>query len=179
MLLEQYQEAIKHLMLKDGKFIPEEIIGLGLAGEIGELLEASAEAIKLAQRQDVAGALAAVKLEQKELGDVLWYVTALATSRNINLKDVDLDSAPADFLTTRVLKLVDKIKKDSWHGKKIVDFELRMDLAVIISSMRRYAKVWDAIPSARVLLEDISDLNVEKLKKRYPAGFVEGGGVRS
>lgn len=58
---------------------------LGLAGEAGEV----AEKIKKVMRND-GGVVSDEKKEEikKELGDVLWYVTQLATDLGIDLDDV-------------------------------------------------------------------------------------------
>jgi NTP pyrophosphatase (non-canonical NTP hydrolase) len=62
---------------------------LGLLGEAGEV----AENIKKAQRDD-GGVLTEVRKDalKKELGDVLWYVAALAAEFHFNLGDVAMEN---------------------------------------------------------------------------------------
>ena len=58
---------------------------LGLAGEAGEL----AEKIKKIFRDDL-GTLSGEKMEEikKEIGDVMWYVSQLATELGLSLDDI-------------------------------------------------------------------------------------------
>jgi NTP pyrophosphatase (non-canonical NTP hydrolase) len=62
---------------------PERLLNhiLGLCGEAGEV----ADAIKKAHFHGVAYELAAIK---KELGDVLWYVAALAEDHGLTLSEI-------------------------------------------------------------------------------------------
>jgi NTP pyrophosphatase (non-canonical NTP hydrolase) len=58
---------------------------LGLAGEAGEV----AEKIKKVIRDDGGEVLPLKKKEiEKELGDVLWYVTQLATELGLSLEEI-------------------------------------------------------------------------------------------
>lgn len=70
--------------------------GLGLAGETGEVVEL----IKKAQYHGV-------KLNKddlsKELGDVLWYISAIATESGLNLSDIANSN-------------IEKLKKRYPHG---------------------------------------------------------------
>lgn len=81
--MNEYQEAAKRTMkvvpgAEDGHFA---IYGLGLAGESGEVIEHIKKYIGHGHPLDVA-------IMRKELGDVLWYVSALATLCNLSLADV-------------------------------------------------------------------------------------------
>lgn len=57
------------------------ILGLGLAGESGEVVEILKKVIGHGHTMDK-------KLLKKELGDVLWYLTSIATCTGIDLEDV-------------------------------------------------------------------------------------------
>lgn len=57
-------------------------LALGLTGEAGEVAELVKKAIR-----DTGGSLDTDKLK-KELGDVLWYVSQLASHYQIDLSDV-------------------------------------------------------------------------------------------
>lgn len=83
MKLNEYQEAAG----KTAIFPPEPSLEeipiypvLGLAGETGELVEKFKKGIRDGSF-DRAGAL-------KELGDVLWYVAAVATAMGVDLQSV-------------------------------------------------------------------------------------------
>jgi hypothetical protein len=156
------------LNLTRGAIIPEDTCALGLAGEVGEVC-----ALLAAKPADAAMVL--------ELGDVLWYITALAWHYDCKLADLIADAGDhyrADTANA-VLSLVahtgavcDIIKKTQWHGKE-------PNQGAVLAGLR------DAVAAIRVLayrhgatLDLVMDANIAKLRARYPAGFVEGGGVR-
>ena len=77
---------------------------LGLAGEAGEITEKFKKLVRdnnsdesLIDREDIA----------KELGDVLWYVAALADYLNLTLDDI---------ATTNIAKLASRQKRDLIKG---------------------------------------------------------------
>lgn len=79
---------------------------LGLAGETGEVIE---KIKKMIRDKDVIFPLTfeeQVDLE-KELGDVLWYVSAIAYYSGIELGDI---------ATTNLNKLEDRKARDKIHG---------------------------------------------------------------
>lgn len=80
--------------------------GLGLAGETGEVIE---KIKKMVRDKDVVFPLTfeeQVDLE-KELGDVLWYVSAIAYYSGIELGDI---------ATTNLNKLEDRKERGKIHG---------------------------------------------------------------
>jgi len=86
MRMNEYQEKARETAIykrKEGEitFYPY----LGLGGEVGEVLEE----VKKAER-DEGGSITKERKERivKELGDVLWYVTAIATDLEISLEDI-------------------------------------------------------------------------------------------
>lgn len=87
MTFEDYQIVTNDMPLYDDPAI-------GLAGEVGEVLEL----IKKDRRSYDSGRRKEMDLDKltKELGDVLWYLSAIATDY-----DIDLD----DVATTNILKL--------------------------------------------------------------------------
>lgn len=78
---------------------------LGLAGEAGEV----AEKFKKIIRDDGGKISAEKKLEiEKELGDVLWYVSQIAVELKIDLESV---------AKTNIKKLESRLKRDCIKGK--------------------------------------------------------------
>lgn len=81
MNLKEYQKLARRTMRKS---VPKEdrrelsIAGLGLAGESGEVIE-------LLKKYIGHGHLLDLDRVEKELGDVLWYLSAIATLCNLNL----------------------------------------------------------------------------------------------
>ena len=61
-----------------------EYLGLGLAGETGEVVSLLAKA----KRDGAAGAILVDQNMPKELGDVLWFVAGLATFHGLKLSDI-------------------------------------------------------------------------------------------
>lgn len=77
---------------------------LGLAGEAGEV----AEKIKKVLR-DKAGEVGEKDQQEikKELGDVLWYLSQLATELDLNLEEI---------ATGNLNKLYDRMKRNKLNG---------------------------------------------------------------
>jgi len=77
---------------------------LGLAGESGEVAEKIKKVIR-----DKGGVVDAETKEliQKELGDVLWYVSQLATELELSLDDV---------AEKNIEKLYDRLERDKIKG---------------------------------------------------------------
>lgn len=75
-------EAARTLTIeKDAKEAQLAVMGLGLAGESGEVIE------MIKKHVGHGHALEQGKL-QKELGDVLWYIAALATLTGLDLDEI-------------------------------------------------------------------------------------------
>ena len=132
---------------------------LGLIGEYGELVSAD-------------------KLEEGylgELGDVWWYFSAIHSVFGLRLVDtmnevMELGACDGDALLL-LSGLSEMAKKFAFHGKGYDAGELQdnlIDLGCLILGLTP-AGVW---------LGSVWEGNVEKLKARYPEGFVIGGGVR-
>jgi len=79
---------------------------LGLSGEVGEV----SEHVKRILRGEDNGEMSKerVKNLKKELGDVLWYLTQLATELGISLDDI---------ATENLKKLFSRKKREKLHGK--------------------------------------------------------------
>jgi NTP pyrophosphatase (non-canonical NTP hydrolase) len=70
-------------------------------------------------------------------------------------------------------EVADLLKKAMWHGRELTDAELTKELGDVLWYLADLA-------TARGLnLADIAHTNLEKLKRRYPDGFVVGGGNRA
>lgn len=80
-------------------------IALGIAGEAGEL----AETIKKRNRdRDKPGFGDYEKNVQKEIGDVIWYLSRLADEMNCNLSDI---------LEQNIHKLTTRVSEDTIHDE--------------------------------------------------------------
>lgn len=146
---------------------------LGLCGEAAELDRAIGAAHGGAYG---AEAKAAEVDRAKELGDVLWYATALAHVVGYNLENLPQPPVPPGYQGARYLQrhtgsVADRVKKHVFHlNRTDADVDLLWDLASIMAALRHYAQVW----CSGATLDDIRGLNVVKLRLRHPAGFDPG-----
>jgi len=87
MTFKEYQKLSKKTAIYPNKGCNFIYPTLGLAGEAGEV----AEKIKKVIRDD-EGLINDLKKKEisKELGDVLWYVSQIATELNLSLQDIAL-----------------------------------------------------------------------------------------
>lgn len=176
MLLNEYSRVIHPLLFKKGQLIPIEICALGLAGEMGEFLEATGEMLKGAK--STAEGNVKTKAVINEAGDVLWYVNAIAHHYNMGLEELDgfmRHDGNAGF-TVSSARVCDMIKKQAWHGVTPNRMHMFRDLSTVLANVRN---ILQQLHPVQFVLEDAATANVEKLRKRYPDGFEEGGGVRT
>ncbi len=90
----------------------DEVFSLGLIGEVGSI----ASAMKKARRARRSSAkVATYRLElTEELGDALWYLTAIATTHGISTETVATQNLAKvnDFFGTRTPGLFDEVEAD-------------------------------------------------------------------
>ena len=85
MKFSDYQKLIEKTAIYPNRGSNLSYPALGLTGEAGEV----ADKVKKLIRDHDGILTPTLKLEMvKELGDVLWYLTALALELNVNLEDV-------------------------------------------------------------------------------------------
>lgn len=173
--MEQFQLFTERLMinLRLG-LIPEDVCCLGISGELGELaLLLTPMDITPQERRD--------KL-CKELGDVFWYVTALAWHYDAKLVDLVQDAYKPYGHDSYILGLravstlgaaVDHVKKVRWHGAEV-------DKGMVLASLRDGVGLLCAIAYRFGLsLNDVLDANVRKLRARHGDSFDGTAGDRS
>lgn len=158
---EEYLTAIEPLFYKDGKLIPLEVATLGLVGELGELFSVPEGQEKI-----------------DELGDVVWYHGA--TAYVLAGSGQPLPEPTSAFVPNAVGEVCEAVKKYVWHGKQINGQEFSNALSSVLAQALIFVSDREA-PQAEdfaALMSRAAEANVAKLRKRYPNGFVEGGGVR-
>jgi NTP pyrophosphatase (non-canonical NTP hydrolase) len=64
------------------------------------------------------------------------------------------------------------VKKAAWHGKPIDPATMQDELGDVLWYLA------DIASHLGLSLDDIAAGNIDKLHRRYPDGFVVGGGVR-
>ena len=172
MQADEYQTAIAHLMFNpQGEHIPLDLCGLGLTGEAGEAIEEFDKTIEEFDSKKLV----------KELGDVMWYVTAICSNMGVDLGTLRESgrqvprghSRTIVALATSTSSVADMIKKAEWHGKPLDKEAVCHTLNLVLDALAVMAD------SVRVNLAHVCAENVAKLLARYPNGFVEGGGIRA
>lgn len=152
-------------MYKDGTPMPFGFLVLGLVGEGGELVDELARGPADYDENKVSVI--------NEMGDVLWYLEGIIQNKFPGRRTTDLvrvDDGKNVF--HHYCKVAELAKKDAWHGKPAPQPELIHHLGAILRELESVASFWS------FTIEDAMRANIIKLKKRYPMGFVEGGGVR-
>jgi NTP pyrophosphatase (non-canonical NTP hydrolase) len=101
---EEYQKESRKTAIYPGKGKNFIYPTLGLSGEVGEISEKIKKVIR-----DKNGKVdkETKELLKKELGDVLWYVSQLATELGLSLNTI---------ATANVKKLKSRQKRDKLHG---------------------------------------------------------------
>lgn len=151
-------------------------IAAGLAGEAGEILE-----LGLLEDEEWLDPSLRPKVTDyhNEMGDLHWYIAAacrkLGSSyaeiwkRPVTDRKITNRKHTAASLSVLVSKVVDKIKKIEGHGREELRAGLLEDLGGIMFA---------SMDVSRGRMEYSWSANHEKLLKRYPEGFVKGGGIR-
>jgi len=160
MTFDEYQKAaLRTASMNLGPDLEMCIRALGLAGETVELCDSMGTG-------DEA--------ETKEAGDVLWYAATLASSFGLSGADLGLDHlAWADhievdrgFAGLNLIKssgqLAEMVKKQVGHKKPADRAKVVRAIKMVIDALRVLAPV---------SLTEVAEINVAKLKARYPAGF--------
>lgn len=69
-------------------------------------------------------------------------------------------------------EVADLLKKQLWHGRFVQPAEFARELGDVLWYVQALANLFG------FSLSEIAQMNIDKLKHRYPNGFVEGGGNR-
>lgn len=162
----EYVNFVYLIGKKGREFIPTVFATLGLVGETAEAVAACRGHLEGdVEKEDVL----------KELGDVLWYATALAI--NVRIPPTTLrptragnsvyfgTEAMCQALQDHVGVMADKCKKVGWHDRETSPAELRADLSRVVEFLDGLAR------RHGTTLDEIADINVAKLKARWPNGF--------
>lgn len=145
---------------------------LGIATETAELLSGSLE------YDDTKTEKAKINLIE-EVGDIYWYIALLCRTYNITFDHLDLmfkDTDPIDVkLFTPVAvaasiisgDITDILKRAHFYTGSGKGYEqtLIQQLALLHNILKNYIRLLDTN------IENIFEVNVNKLKSRYPEGF--------
>lgn len=132
-------------------------LGLGLAGEIGEVVEVS---IIYDQSKLI-----------KELGDILWYITFGCIVLDINILDLLKfnknpynGSISINQLIINIGKVCEIIKKHLYHNKDLDKNKLILQLSQVTYSLI------DTCIYYNIHIDEVKQQNFDKLSARYPSG---------
>jgi NTP pyrophosphatase (non-canonical NTP hydrolase) len=147
----RFKEHVEYRNHNKGQPMPWHYMVLGLVGEVAEA-PGTQELID-------------------ETGDALWYAEALCSFFGTTLSKVvtHRDGRP---LIHHLGKISELAKKDAWHGKPADRGKVLYHLGAVVSHLDRIAE------RSGFTLEEAMEANIIKLEKRYPRGFVQGGGIR-
>jgi NTP pyrophosphatase (non-canonical NTP hydrolase) len=101
------------------------------------------------------------------------YQIGVMRTANSNLDDKDELLNAALGIGGESGEFLEIVKKHYFHGKELDQDKAAKELGDIL-----YYVAW-ASDRLGFLLEEIAQRNIDKLKERYPQGFVAGGGIRS
>lgn len=172
---EEYLELSSRTCSND--FTPYSCL-VGIMGECGELVD-------MLKKQVWHGKTFSDETYAYEIGDLLWYTTNLSRISGRSQAFIDFMSRdkliiPVDFVTP------EDDEKYKFMLDKVIEalyISVRMALtdAVFISNTDILGILFDIYLLSfytGYTMGEIMEMNIEKLKLRYPNGFVLGGGIR-
>ena len=156
---------------------------MGLSGESGEVLELIHNFLfnnPILDKEKVA----------KELGDVMWYISRIADILNIPLSVV-ASTSRIDVLQLLKADAIFEIERDQLRNLNRLSMQLSIRSGVIVDHMKKVCFQGRELDEDLVLgnleealfltsqiayvleykLSEVVNMNVTKLRKRYPNGF--------
>ena len=100
------------------------------------------------------------------------YAIAVASTKNPDLKIPEQFSNWALGITGEAGEVAEIIKKHLYHGKSLDLNDLEKEMGDVLYYIQAMCNL------TGLTLEGCMQKNSDKLKKRYPDGFVAGGGIR-
>lgn len=162
--IENYQTLASRTANNDLEFRDEFAnYALGVAGESGEVAD-------LLSRDIVSP-----EYLKKELGDVTWYISQLcrllkmefsyvALKYNGYLQQMD-PRVVALLLSKEAGEIADYVKKVVYHGHALENLLLQEKMVKVLNIVEYFCQRYS------FTLQEVLQANIEKLRKRYPAGF--------
>lgn len=126
----------------------------GISGEIGEVIQ------DLENRSNVI----------QEVGDILWYVAIALDALDFDMENLEYEvdhSHTYDDLTIQTSIAVDIVKRHIFYKAEFNFEKFYTAIGGIMSALHGIAEEY------RFNLQTAMDLNIQKLKKRYPDKFLE------
>ena len=101
--------------------------------------------------------------------DFAWYDEEASMTRS---EDPAALLNAALGLAGEVGEVIELIKKERFHGVLANTHTLRKELGDVLFYLSWVANLYG------VSLSSVAQTNIQKLRERYPNGFVSGGGIR-
>jgi len=138
---------------------------MGLTGEAGEVAKVLYSAF--------GNKPSAVVELKKEIGDVCWYIAGICTKAHIDMSDLlCADILPATSHITLAVEIAEKACAVSEYLKKAICHRHGLDRALLILLLSRlYRRIVAACEMHEIAITDAMQVNIEKLKARYPEGY--------
>lgn len=160
MTANEYQKAA--MRTKSNSFSDKELMvnaALGLAGETAEYLQSSAD-------NNIDGC-------KKELGDIEWYIALMCDVFDFDLSQLIECRVYTEgkifnkqvILSVLAGRICDQAKKVYFQGH----IASRSDMFLLLVRFQNFTL--DICDDSGFDIEEIWELNIEKLLKRYPDGF--------
>lgn len=162
-----YIKEVRRTSEQNGNHYP------GMIGEVGELVALWQR--KLVLKRDVTR-------EQvvDELGDVVWYATAITMDGPWDEQmrhDHDEAGGEFGFLRYRTISEDIYIWLAYWTVEHVKTNGSKLALLISLATVTA-ARIIDEGSDLKALLQEALEKNVAKLRARFPDGYVEGGGIR-
>lgn len=148
----------------------------GITGEIGEIVEIInstpySEILKEHKNHILS-----------ELGDMMWFINEWCIANGFGLATVstltNLDKYRFDTFNSLVFKLsmtnglIQSVYQKDFQGHEVDNLYLAKLMSELIAIVQGFVYSLE-IEDNTFSIENVMDMNVEKLKKRYPNGFEE------
>lgn len=155
-VIDRFVESVEFRRYSGDKPMPLDLVHLGLIGETGEVCDIIKKAEWHGKDLDRDHLI-------EELGDVAWYAAAAWLAEGP-------DEPFSPFREPLPTALVPDSK----------DLAMVVNEAVVGTGGLRnvLSYIGDVAANVDATLDDVLEANMAKLARRYPLGFVEGGGIR-
>lgn len=106
----------------------------------------------------------------EEIGDTFWYIAISCDAISFNMEDLSdarPEQSPYEGLVIWSGKIMDSLKRALAYGAEIDEEEVMTMLSHLVANLKLLASDND------LEIEEILELNIEKLRRRFPHGFTQ------
>ena len=170
MIFSEYQElALRTAKLEEPATRKALHCGIGLITEVGEIADAHKREIFYGKEIDKVNTL-------EEVGDLLWYVALGCNAIMFNMDEAEAIPVedkylepPVDYTIASIAKYASYISTTASFGseEKLYENYMAYDLVRVLHFIRVYCA------KTGIDYDKAKDVNIAKLKARYPDGFSE------